>query len=291
MKSMTGYGIGEVKWKGRTFHAEARSLNHRSIDIRVRVPRGYLLLELEIVKYVREMCARGSIDIFVEEAVMASGGEFSLDAAAARNVLSRLKKLQRLLAFKGEIQLEHLMPFREFFFRSGSDIDHEGCHRAMFQAFKKAMKDLGSMRMREGKALRGHIMKILDRILAVLKDCEEKAPLVLTEIRNRMKAKISTLLEKGQEIDKGRLEQELAFYAERHDISEEVERLKSHHSQASSLLDLDGPVGVKLGFIFQEMAREAGTLVSKAGNSTLTQYALELRTWVEKAREQVQNIE
>jgi len=291
MKSMTGYGIGEAKWKGRTFHAEARSLNHRSIDIRVRVPRGYLLLELEIVKHVKEMCARGSIDILVEEAVMTHGGEFSLDAAVARNVLSRLKKLQRLLELKGEIRLEHLMPFREFFLRGNSDIDHEGCHRAMFQAFKKAMRDLGSMKQMEGRALRGHIKKILDRILAVLKDCEEKAPLVLTEIRKRMKGKISNLLEKGQEIDNGRLEQELAFYAERHDISEEVERLKSHYSQVISLLDLDGPVGVKLGFIFQEMAREAGTLVSKAGHSVLTQCALDLRTWVEKAREQVQNIE
>jgi len=291
MKSMTGYGIGEVKWKGRTFHAEARSLNHRSIDIRVRVPRGYLLLELEIVKHVKEMCARGSVDIFVEEEVMTHGGEFSLDAAKARNVLSRLKKLQRLLALKGEIRMDHLMLFREFILRGSSDRDHEGCHRAMFQAFKKAMRDLGSMRQREGKALRGHIKKILDKILAVLTDCEEKAPLVLIEIRKRMKGKISNLLEKGQDIDNGKLEQELAFFAERHDISEEVERLKSHYSQARSLLDLAGPVGVKLGFIFQEMAREAGTLVSKSGHSSLAQCALDLRTWVEKAREQVQNIE
>jgi uncharacterized protein (TIGR00255 family) len=124
-------------------------------------------------------------------------------------------------------------------------------------------------KVQEIVCLKEHIIKILDKIMSALSDCEEKTPFVLADIRKRMKGRISNLLDRGQEIENGRLEQELAFYAERHDISEEVERLKSHNSQARSLLSLEGPVGVKLGFIFQEMAREAGTLYQRPATALL----------------------
>lgn len=291
MKSMTGYGKGDAVWKGRRFRAEARSLNHKALDIRVRVARGHLSLEADIMKKVKGHCLRGSIDVSVDEVGGPREGGMALDLGMAKRSLDLLKKLRSSLKLQGDIRLDLLLTFRDMFLRGKEGGNDEGCRKAMLTACERALEDLDAMRRREGRALGTHIRKILGAIKKLVGMCEGRVPDVIAGNRARLSERVADIMGPRGGIDQKRLEQEIALLAEKHDVSEEVERLKSHLAQTDALLIQKGPVGVKMGFLFQEMAREAGTLTAKAGDGSMTRYALDIRTEIEKAREQVQNIE
>ena len=287
--SMTGYGAGERPLGEASVSVEARSVNHRYLEVSCRGPRWSLALENEVRDAVKKRFSRGRFDIYIrwgEEGNHAS----PIDAEAAKSLLATLKSLKDELGIAGEVDLSILTGFRDLLKSAEPEPDKDDLKAVLMESLGNALGALGEMRAKEGDALAKDIREHLATVKERCGDIRERLPEARRLLTERMRERILEIAD-GVEVDEGRLEQEMIYTAERGDISEELSRLDSHVVQFREMLDSEGPIGRKLDFLTQEMNREANTISSKSIDLTLTQSAVEVKSAIEKIREQVQNVE
>ncbi|MEE9241200.1 MAG: YicC/YloC family endoribonuclease [bacterium] len=287
--SMTGYGAGDDSLSGIPLSLEARSVNHRYLETTVRGPRWTLPLEPDIRAAVKKRFARGRFDIFIHYGDT-SNGSTVIDLESARNFVSSLTNLRDELGIPGEVDLALLASFRESLKGGDPFLSPDELRRPLMGALNTALDTLGQMRQREGSSLKQDILGHLEEVRQLCDEIRERLPQAQAALSERYRERILKLAE-GIDIEEGRLEQELIYASERGDISEELSRLDSHISQFHELMGNEGSLGRKLDFLIQEMNREANTIASKSIDLTLTQKSVDLKSALEKIREQVQNVE
>ncbi|MCZ6799587.1 MAG: YicC family protein [Nitrospirae bacterium] len=291
LKSMTGFGKREASHGGLTLSVEMRSVNHRHREVALRLPKGFWEIEDKLKALIYRQCARGRVDV---TASLGGGKEssktLSWDRGLAKQYSQALREMQRELKVKGEVDITLLAGYRDIFsFGEKAAID-EKVQKMLTRLVTQALGDLDGMRRREGKMLQTDLTKRVHGIEKVIRTIERRTPMVVREYAERMKKRVGQLLD-GEPVDQGRVAQELAVYAERCDVTEELIRLDSHVAQFHLLLKESEPVGRKLDFLLQEMGREVNTIGSKANNADISGLVVELKSELEKIREQVQNIE
>jgi uncharacterized protein (TIGR00255 family) len=291
IKSMTGYGRREGPWSGGTVTAEARSVNHRFCEIVVRVPRGLGSLEDPLKRIVQHTCARGRIELTVS---MSGGREvpktLTLDRALAKQYHRVLRDLKRELKLTGAVDVSLLANFRDIIVASEQPVDEAALAKTVTRLAEHAVGDLERMRRTEGTALARDVHERLTTVRNAVTAVRDRAPDVAREAFDRMRARVEKLL--GAEApDPSRLNQELATFADRYDIAEELTRLGSHLGQFEAALKSSDPIGRTLDFLLQEIGREVNTIGSKANDVSIAAQVVRLKSELEKIREQVQNIE
>jgi uncharacterized protein (TIGR00255 family) len=291
IKSMTGYGRGEWQEGERRVEVEVKSFNHRYLDISPHLPRRLNSLEAQVRNLIKQRVSRGRVEVSVQiDDSSLVEQKLELDIALARDYHLALKTLQKELGILGELRLETLANFRDIFSRKEVETDLEKEWASLQVALEAALRNLEQMRRDEGLALRGDFLGRLRAIEEMTREIEKKAPLALEACRDRLAQRVQEL-SRGIPVDEVRLAQEVAYLAERSDITEELVRIRSHLNQFREMLDDSEPVGRKLEFLLQEINREANTIGSKASDAGIAQEAMEVKSELEKMREQVQNVE
>lgn len=289
--SMTGYGKAEAATAAGKLSVEIRSVNHRYGEIAVKLPRQFMPLEGEIKKRVSNRFKRGKIDIFInfeQSASVASPPQVNLAMAKAYH--EAFTTLNHHLGIYEPIPASIILAQKDVLFVQEATPDIEAVSAALFSTLEDAMDSFGKMRCDEGEAL---FAEISDRIAAIAGTVETvavRSPRAVAVNGERLRERITKLLAEFQ-LDEMRLAQEVALLADRMDITEELVRLRSHFKQFDSLLNCDEPVGRKLDFLLQEMNREVNTIGSKANDAEIAAMVVELKSEMEKVREQIQNIE
>ncbi len=291
IRSMTGYGKKDVTSQNTGVTVEIRSVNHRFLEVAVRVPRSLAQLEDQIRKAVQQRCLRGRVDVSVS--IHAAGGilkTVQIDQALAKQYHAALKKLQKSLGLKGTVDISLLAGFRDIVSITDEPVDADHLGKTVVRALGGALTDLEKMRRREGDALVKDLNAHLDAIRTAKSAVAERAPELATSAFARMKGRIEALLQ-AEIPEPARLQQELALYADRSDISEELVRLESHMLQFDQNLHSKESVGKTLEFLLQEMGREVNTIGSKANDADIAALVVRMKAELEKLREQVQNVE
>jgi len=292
IKSMTAFARAE-KIKGNlTTVIEIRSYNSRYLDISLRVSPGYLLLEDRIKGFISEKVARGRIEVNVK---IREGSDdtfvFDIDAPKAKAYREALIQLKDICNINTEISLDLLVSGGGIIMPAETKKDIDACWPAVKDCLAKAINDLDEMRMREGDFIAGDIAKRLEYIESCLVQIEDKSSDLLIHYQQRLKERIGSLTKGIAEIDPGRVAQEAAFLADRSDISEEIVRAKSHIKQFRNIADSKEDSGRKLNFLLQELNREFNTMGSKTEKANLSHIVVDVKSELEKIREQVQNVE
>jgi uncharacterized protein (TIGR00255 family) len=292
LNSMTGFGRGEHITPSRRYLCELQSVNHRYLEVRSRLPRRLVGLDLLIQRAVQGRFARGRIDVTVtEELPDGEPRKLRLNRTLALEYLSAFKALQAELGLPGEVTLEFLCSQRDLFEVEGDEAGSPEADWPEFQAaLERAMEGVAEMRRDEGRALKAALLGHLDQVEAILAGIMARAPEVVRSYKNRLEIRLQRLLE-GKTVDPGRLEQEVALLADRSDIAEEVARLTSHLGQFRESIEQQGPHGRRSEFLLQEMQREANTIGAKANDAKISQDVIALKSILEQLREQVQNVE
>lgn len=291
IKSMTGFGRSEFSNDKYSISFEVRSVNHRYMDLSVKLPRKLGFFEAKIRKVIKEYAQRGKVDVFLTFESF-SGGEGALrcDFELAKKYLEDMNRLAEELGMDNDIRLSALARFPEVFSISESGIDEDELAVTLEKVFREAAANFNISRTKEGESLKADL---LDKLQIMKKDVakiEERAPFIIKEYQDKLRDKVSDFLENAQ-IDENRIVAEVTIYADKVAVDEELVRLNTHIAAMEKELLSDGAVGRKLDFIAQEMNREANTTLSKSTDIEITDYAIELKTLIEKIREQVQNLE
>ncbi len=294
LKSMTGYGRGEYIKDGICIVVELRSLNNRYRDIVLRIPSNFQWLDVNIRSFVSNRIKRGRVEVSIK---MTNTGEIpeydlELNVPLANSYVELIRELGEQFGLDSNISAESLCQMKDILLFKPRSMDTEWLQRVLQEALKQALDSLDAMRTREGKAIEDDFEKRLAILKQILDDVSDRAPELVVEYRNRLKNRVSRILDgMNLDMDDGRLVQEVIFFAERSDITEEVVRMKSHLNQFYEYLNKGGPVGRKLDFLIQEMNREVNTIGSKAGDTFISKNIVEMKGEIERLREQVQNVE
>jgi len=292
LKSMTGYGKGQCESELYRIKVEIKSVNHRYLDINVKLPRYLIYLEESIKKTVKDYLNRGKVDVFINfEFINVSSVDVKVDLPLARSFKAALEELKEELQIEDSIRLSNLLSVSDILRTEKRDLDDDLVWDTLNTSLKDALEQISEMRIFEGDQLKEDMLTKLDSIESIILSVEERSPLVVDEYRTKLNDRINNLLEEKSLIDPDRLAMEVAIYADKSSIDEEITRLRSHISQFKEILTQDGGVGRKLDFLIQEFNREVNTIGSKSSDSKLVSFVVELKSEVEKIREQVQNIE
>ncbi|MCI8702830.1 MAG: YicC family protein [Anaerotignum sp.] len=294
VRSMTGYGRGEFTAEDRKFTVEMRSVNHRYNDITVKLPRFLISLEDRIKKKTAENVFRGKTDIYISfETLSSEDVEVKLDEALAAAYAEKLKHLREIIgvpqADDGRI-LELTARFPDVITVEKAQKEEEVLWEILLPALEDAVSRFLVMRETEGENLKQDILQKGEKIRALVAGVKERAPLVVEEYREKLNRRLEDILG-NVEVDPQRVAQEVAVFADRGCIDEEITRLESHLIQLDGILREGGQVGRKLDFLVQEMNRESNTIASKANDVQIVQATIALKSEIEKIREQVQNLE
>ena len=294
VRSMTGYGRGEFTAEDRKFTVEMRSVNHRYNDITVKLPRFLISLEDRIKKKTAENVFRGKTDIYISfETLSSEDVEVKLDEALAAAYAEKLKHLREIIgvpqADDGRI-LELTARFPDVITVEKAQKEEEVLWEILLPALEDAVSRFLVMRETEGENLKQDILQKGEKIRALVAGVKERAPLVVEEYREKLNRRLEDILG-NVEVDPQRVAQEVAVFADRGCIDEEITRLESHLIQLDGILREGGQVGRKLDFLMQEMNRESNTIASKANDVQIVQATIALKSEIEKIREQVQNLE
>lgn len=291
MKSMTGYGRARMAIDGREISVEIRAVNHRYLDVNVKCPRAYSFLEDALKKAVGERMARGKVDVFVQIIGNATDDVVvKVNLPLAQHYLSALRALSEATGLDSDVSLLALSKMPDVLTEEQAEPDTEKLTRDVVSVFHHAADEFETMRMREGEKLADDVRSRKQTIIGLLEQVEERAPQRTVEYREKLEKRIQELLA-DTTIDAQRILTEAAVFADRTAIDEETVRLRSHLSQLEQMLLDDKPIGRKLDFLVQEMNRESNTIGSKANDMTLSKLVVELKSEIEKIREQIQNIE
>lgn len=290
MQSMTGYGRCQLERDGRVMTVEVKSVNHRFLDLSYRLPRHLTFLDEAVRKGVSERLSRGHVDVFVNyENHRADAREVRVDTALAAAYQRAMGELSRALGMDGELTMQEYARMPDVLTVQEKEEDQQAVRELFDEALSGALTELIAMREREGESMRRDILEKTARIEALQGQIARRAPQVVIDYREKLQERIAALTE--GEIDEARLLTEVAIFADRAAIDEELVRLLSHAAQIRATADLQEPVGRKLDFLIQELNREINTIGSKAMDAQIAQLVVQAKGEIEKLREQVQNIE
>jgi uncharacterized protein (TIGR00255 family) len=293
LKSMTGYGVAERDLPLGKVAVEARSINHKYLDISLRLPRGLFTLEPKVRDLVKKWVSRGRVDLIMRIDPSASTVpryRLEADTSLAEEYIRLLNNLREKFGLKGEVTVDHIAGVREIvpFLEVKEDTELYG--EEIASVTEQALGVLDESRRKEGEVLEVDLMGRLEAVRKLVEEIKDRAPVVVDAYRERLRERVRALLE-GTDFDERRFHQEVAYFAERSDISEEVTRMESHLRQFESKIKEAGPTGRGLDFILQEMNREANTIGAKCTDADISHKVIELKSELDKMREQVQNIE
>lgn len=290
-RSMTGFGRAGYTASGLDITVELKSVNHRYFEFTSRLPRGYMYLEEKLKSFCQQQISRGKLEVSVIiEDKGAETAAVEANTALAEAYLNAVKGLSERLRIKNDVKMSSLMNIPELFTVKKQTLEEETVTSAVLAAAEEAMDSFIAMRDAEGERLKADVLSRADEILRKVEYIEERSPETVTAYRQRLEQKIRELISDAQ-VDEQRLLTETAVFADKVAVSEETVRLRSHIEQLRQLLDGGGPVGRKLDFIVQEMNREANTIGSKAQDIDIARTVVDIKSEIEKIREQIQNIE
>jgi uncharacterized protein (TIGR00255 family) len=289
LKSMTGYGQGNSSGANFTVTVDLRSVNNRNLDIHWRAPQDLASLEIPLKKQIQAAISRGRVDVNVN-LVQTADAVFEINRPLIRGYLEALRTIRDEFGLAGEPDLASIVRLPNILAAPVGNSPNEAIAQCIEEAMTQALAALVSMRAVEGHELQKELLARVNRIEGHLEVIENNSAGLIEAYRDKLRKRISELLEKNI-VDESRLAQEVAYLAERSDITEEITRLKSHLTQLREILASDGEVGKKLDFLLQESNREANTILSKSSEVLICDAAIEIKTEVERLREQAQNVE
>ncbi|MDK2918316.1 MAG: hypothetical protein PWQ37_1049 [Candidatus Petromonas sp.] len=292
VSSMTGYGRGETKSDSTNFVVEMKSVNHRYNDIIIRMPKKLSVLEERIRKLIKSSIKRGRIETYIS---IEESGETDIKIAPnvdlVKQYYASLKEIKNEIGLKDEITLSQLTSFPDVFKVENEEQDEELIWQSLKPAINDALSSLIHMRKIEGSKLAEDIKNRGKKIYDIVKSIESQAPQIVKEYRDKLMDRVKELTDGTVEIDENRIAVEVSIYADRSNITEELVRLCSHLEQLNAILDESGAIGRKIDFLIQEMNREINTIGSKSSDIEISRAVIEVKSELEKIREQVQNIE
>ncbi len=291
VRSMTGYGRGAAENDGRQLSVEIKAVNHRYFECSVRLPREYNFAEDKIKSLVKQYAERGKIDVFLTLGGASSVlGEASVNHAFAKSYIEALKELAETYGIKDDISVMTVAQNADVFSVSSAELDEDAEWIFIEKATEQALKSFVKMRETEGEKLSADVLERATRIEELVGVVEKRSPETVKEYRHKLEERMKELLG-DVNIEEQRLITETGIIADKLAVCEETVRLRSHISQLRELMKSDGSIGRKLDFIVQEMNREANTIGSKAQDSEIAKTVIDIKSEIEKIREQIQNIE
>ncbi len=291
IKSMTGFGRGGTNSDTFKINIEMKSVNHRYCEIVLHMPRSMNVLEDRIKRVIQQKIARGRVDVYINAHMCGPDRtEVKVDGSLAASYIQAVKELKDKLPLTGEASVTELLQLPGVFSLEEPEEDMEQWWPDIEAALEHARAGLMDMRVKEGDLLAVDIKERSGRIDAFVNEIEQRSPVVVEEYRERLRQRLHDLLESGT-LDPARLDAEVVVLAERSSIAEEIVRLRSHLLQLGDCLELSSPVGRKLDFLLQELNREINTISSKSSDLIINRTVVEVKSELEKIREQIQNIE
>jgi len=291
IKSMTGFGRYEVVENNRKITVEIKAVNHRYLDVNIKMPKALSFFETAVRSELKRDISRGKVDVFVSyEDFSEKTAAVRYNREAAEGYLKYFRLMAEEFGLENDIRVSHLSQFPEVLTMEETDVDEEELWKELQKAVSGAVDMFVDARAAEGEQLKQDMIGKLDGMLGRIDFIMERSPKLLEEYRSRLEEKVRELLA-DTAVDEGRLLTEVTIFADKVCIDEEIVRLRSHIGTTKDALLAGGTVGRKLDFIAQEMNREANTILSKASDLEISNCAIELKTEIEKIREQIQNIE
>ena len=291
IKSMTGFGRCEVSENDRKFTVEMKSVNHRYLDVNIKMPKKLNFFESAIRALLKDYIQRGKVDIFITyEDMTENNVSIKYNRELAAEYLKYLRDMAEEFSLDNDIRVSSLSRYPEVLTMEEQTIDEEGIWKTLEKALRGAAEGFVETRIKEGENLRADLIGKLDGMLTHVEFIQERSPQILAEYKQKLEDKVKDLLA-DVKVDENRLLMEVTIFADKVCVDEEIVRLKSHIETTKATLQSGGSMGRKLDFIAQEMNREANTILSKANDLEISNRAIELKTEIEKVREQIQNIE
>ena len=291
IKSMTGFGRCEITEGQRKFTVELKGVNHRYLDVNIRMPKNLSFFESSIRNLLKQYVQRGKVDIYITyEDTSENQVSLKYNVKLAEAYLAYGRQMQEMFGLENDIRVSTLSRYPEVLTMEEQAADEEELWAGLEKALKGAFTQFVETRTAEGENLKNDILTKLDEMLALVDYIETRSPEIVAEYRTKLENKVRELLCDTQ-MDESRIAAEVVIFADKICTDEETVRLKSHIGHMKSTLDEKEGVGRKLDFIAQEMNREANTILSKANDLEVSNHAIDLKTGIEKVREQIQNIE
>lgn len=291
VKSMTGFGHAEAVGEKRKLTVEMKSVNNRYLDVNIRMPKKFSAFEAQIRNVLKEYVSRGKVDVFISEETFAEGaGEVVLNTALAKQYMAACNSISSELGIDGQVKITDIARFPDVITVREPETDEDELWAEIEAVVRTCAEKFNAARVSEGERLRADMTAKLHQMESSVAYIEEHEPQIMADYRARLMKKLSDILE-DRTIDENQLATALIIYSDKICTDEETVRLKSHIIQMIDELGKDESVGRKLDFLAQEMNRESNTILSKAGDLATSNVGIELKTEVEKIREQIQNIE
>lgn len=291
IKSMTGFGRCEIAENNRKFTVEMKSVNHRYLDVSIKMPKKLNFFESAIRSELKNYISRGKVDVFITyEDFSENTTSVRYNREVAEEYLKYLRQMAEDFDLDDDVRVSTLSKFPEVFTMEEQDVDEEELWKELQKAIQGAAEMFVQTRITEGEHLRDDLFEKLDGMLEQVDFIRERSPQVVAEYRQKLEDKVKELLDDNT-VDESRLLTEVTIFADKVCVDEELVRLHSHIETTRKTLLEGGSIGRKLDFIAQEMNREANTTLSKSNDLEISNYAIELKTVIEKLREQIQNIE
>lgn len=291
IKSMTGFGRCEIAEGNRKITVEMKSVNHRYLDVNIKMPKNLNFFEAAIRTELKKYMQRGKVDLFITmETYGEEIGKLKYNETLAREYLSYLQKMADTFHLDNDIRVSTLSRYPDVLVVEDQGLDEEEIWKDLKAALEGASKSFVETRIREGENLQKDLIEKCNHLLTHVDFITQRSPQIIEEYRARLQEKVQELLG-DVKVDESRLVTEVTIFADKVCVDEELVRLRSHVEATKAALEEGGSVGRKLDFIAQEMNREANTILSKSVNLDISDRGIELKTEIEKIREQIQNIE
>ena len=291
VSSMTGFGRSEITEGQKKVIVELKSVNNRYLDLNIKMPKKFNAFEANIRSELKKYMKRGKVDVFISyEDFSESDKKIMYNKAIAEEYMVYLRQMAVDFGLDNDIRISSLSKFPEVFTMEEEELDEDEIWSILSKALNAAGEQFAAARAREGEFLQKDLLDKLDEMLGDVEFITERSPKIIDEYKAKLHEKIKDLLEDKQ-VDEGRLLMEVTLYADKICVDEELVRLRSHIETVKDTLRAGGSIGRKLDFLAQEMNREANTILSKANDLEVSNKGVELKTEIEKVREQIQNIE
>ncbi len=291
IKSMTGYGSAKGVVDGLEISVELKSVNNRYLDTSVRLPRSFLFAEESIKSRVQSHISRGKVDVFVSVDASQSGDmTVKINEGLLKGYLDAVASISREYGLPQDLSALSVSRFPDVLTVEKKELNAEEISAGVSDVVEQALRDFDAMRLREGEKLRDDVLNRLETIRSLVKTVEEKSPETVADYRRRLEQKMAEVLG-STGIDENRILAEAAIFADHIAVDEETVRLRSHMAQLETMIRGNSPTGRKIDFLIQEFNREANTIGSKCQNSQIAHVVVDLKSEIEKIREQIQNIE
>ncbi len=291
MKSMTGFGRQELLEDQKKFTVEMKAVNHRYLDVNIKMPKKLSFFESAIRNVLKEYVSRGKVDVFITfEDYRDSNVSLKYNASLAEEYLKHLQAMADSFGLENDIRVSTLSRYPDVFVMEEQEMNEDELWSLLEKTLRMCCEQFVASREKEGQNLKADLIEKLDVMLTYVDAIETRYPDILKEYRNKLQSKVEELLADRQ-MDEGRLAAEVTIFADKICVDEETVRLRSHIETVKQELNKGDSIGRKLDFIAQEMNREANTILSKANDLAISDIGISLKTDIEKVREQIQNIE